>query len=151
MPCFCVTVRHIEFVEPKTNGENPDANSPSVNAKPASLADTPKTQKLEKKFEAHLTRMCGNRNHHHYQYKHLEERIEFAREQYTLAVQAIESERCGSEAAAVAHLREALLRIKGESLTQVNSLWQENDKLTNEIKHLNDEIDSLEEREKDRA
>ena len=117
--CFCVTLRHIEFVEHNTSGETSDAISPSVTAPQASLADTSKTQKLEKKFLAHLTRMGGNRNHHHFQYRELNEKIEFAKEQYTLAIQAIQSERHGSEAAAVAHLREAILRIKGESLSQI--------------------------------
>lgn len=117
--CFCVTLRHIEFVEHTTNGETSDATSPSVTVQQAALADTSKTQKLEKKFMAHLTRMGGNRNYHYYQHKQLDEKIEFAREQYKLAVEAIKSERTGSEAAAVAHLREAILRIKGESLAQI--------------------------------
>lgn len=106
-------------VEPTTNGENLGSVSPASNAQQASLADTVKTQKLEKKFLAHLTRMGGNRNYHYYQHKQLDEKIEFAREQYKLAVEAIKSERTGSEAAAVAHLREAILRIKGESLAQI--------------------------------
>ena len=128
MSCFCVTLRHIEFVEHNTSGETSDAISPSVNAPQASLADTSKTQKLEKKFLAHLTRMGGNRNYHYYQHKELNEKIEFAKEQYTLAVAAIQSMRHGSEAAAVAHLREAILRIKGESLSQIS------DSLRNGIK-----------------
>jgi len=119
VPCFCVTGRHIGFVEPNTSGEIPDATSPSVTVPQASLADTSKTQKLEKKFLAHLTRMGGNRNYHYYQHQELNQKIEFAKEQYTLAVAAIQSERHGSEAAAVAHLREAILRIKGESLSQI--------------------------------
>jgi hypothetical protein len=106
-------------VEPNTTGEKIGSVSPASNVQQASLADTVKTQKLEKKFLAHLTRMGGNRNYHHYQYKQLNEKIEFALEQYNLAIQAIQSERTGSEAAAVAHLREAILRIKGESLAQI--------------------------------
>lgn len=106
-------------MEQNTTGENLGSTSPASNAPQASLADTVKTQKLEKKFLAHLTRMGGNRNYHYYQHQELNQKIEFAREQYTLAVQAIQSERHGSEAAAVAHLREAILRIKGESLAQI--------------------------------
>jgi len=119
VPCFCVTLRHIEFVEHNTSGEIPDATSPSVTVQQAALADTSKTQKLEKKFLAHLTRMCGNRTYHRHTYEQLNEKIDFAKEQYSLAVAAIQSERVGSEAAAVAHLREAILRIKGESLAQI--------------------------------
>ena len=115
-------------MEHNKSGETSDAISPSGNAPQASLADTSKTQKLEKKFLAHLTRMGGNRNYHYYQHKELKEKIEVAKEQYTLAVAAIQSMRHGSEAAAVAHLREAILRIKGESLSQIS------DSLRNGIK-----------------
>lgn len=106
-------------VETTTNGENLGSVSPASNAQQASLADTPKTQKLEKKFLNQLTRMGGNRNFYHFRFKELDEKMNAAKEQYALALQAIESERVGSEAKAVAHLREAILRLKGESLTQI--------------------------------
>lgn len=63
--------------------------------------------------------MGGKRNYHMFHFKQLNETMVHAKEQYDLAVQAIQSERIGSEAKAVAHLREAILRLKGESLTQV--------------------------------
>lgn len=119
MLVLVIPLLQFRFVDTTTNGENLGSISPASNAQQASLADTEKTKKLEKKFLAHLTRMGGNRNYHYYQHKQLDEKIEFAREQYNLAVAAIQSERTGSEAAAVAHLREAILRIKGESLAQI--------------------------------
>jgi hypothetical protein len=116
---LCVTVPQFVDVDTTTNGETNGSISPASNAQQASLADTAKTQKLEKKFLTQLTRMGGNRNFYHFRFKELDEKMTAAKEQYQLALQAIESERIGSEAKAVAHLREAILRLKGESLTQV--------------------------------
>ena len=106
-------------MEPNTAGDNSDNASPVVESKATSFADsTPALEKLDKKFRNQLSKMCGDRNYLRFRHDELNAKILAAQEQYAaaLSVRGYDSER-----QAEALLRDAILRLKGLSVSQIKT------------------------------
>ena len=104
-------------MEPNTTGDNSDATSPSVKAEATSFADsTPALEKLDKKYRTQLSKMCGDRNYLRYRYDELNAKIQSAQEQYA---EALSQQGYNADRKSEALLRDAILRLKGLSVSQI--------------------------------